>query len=135
MVRKQWKVKQIFLKPCKNSCLWRSNSTSAKNGKEINGPVEINTELQDFCKKLFINHFSISKQNVENLENFENLPVPKVQEEQVIKCEGEITESELLKSLKSMKDDKSPVIRVMMPSQKGLLKPFGKKLKPLLPTQ
>ena len=63
------------------------------------------------------------------------MPVPKGQEEQVVKCEGEITESELLKSSKSMKDDKSPGVRVMMPSQKGLLKPFGKKLKPLLPTQ
>ena len=36
------------------------------------------------------------------------MPVPKFQEEQVIKCEGEITEFELLKSLKSMKNDKSP---------------------------
>ena len=34
--------------------------------------------------------------------------VPKLQEEQVIKCEGEITESALLKSLKPMKNDKSP---------------------------
>ena len=32
---------------------------------------------------------------------------PKLQEEQVIKCEGEITESELLKSVKSIKNDKS----------------------------
>ena len=38
----------------------------------------------------------------------ENLPVPKLQEQKVIKCEGEITESEFLKSLKSMKNDKSP---------------------------
>ena len=38
----------------------------------------------------------------------QNLPAPKLQEQQVIKCEGEITESEFLKSLKSMKNDKSP---------------------------
>ena len=49
---------------------------------------------------------SISKQNAVSL--LENLPVPKLQEGQVIKCEGEITRSELLKSLKSMKNDKSP---------------------------
>ena len=36
------------------------------------------------------------------------MPLPKLQEEQVIKCEGEITEYELLKSLKSIKNDKSP---------------------------
>ena len=34
--------------------------------------------------------------------------MPKLQEEQVVKCEGKITESELFKSLKSMKNDKSP---------------------------
>ena len=34
--------------------------------------------------------------------------LPKLQEEQVLKCEGEITESKLFKSLKSMKNDKSP---------------------------
>ena len=35
------------------------------------------------------------------------MPLPKLQEEQVIKCDVKITESELLKSLKSMKNDKS----------------------------
>ena len=37
------------------------------------------------------------------------MPLSKLQEEQVIKCAGEITEFELLKYLKSMKNDKSPV--------------------------
>ena len=36
------------------------------------------------------------------------MPVPKLQEEKVVQYEGEITESELLKSLKSVKNDKSP---------------------------
>ena len=67
-----------------------------KNEKEINNPVEINTKLRDFYKKLFTNNLSILKHNVVPL--LENLPVPKLQEKQVIKCEGEITESELLKS-------------------------------------
>ena len=35
------------------------------------------------------------------------MPLPKLQEEQVIKCDVKITESELLKSLRSMKNDKS----------------------------
>ena len=35
------------------------------------------------------------------------MPLPKLQEEQVIKCDVKITESELLKSLKSVKNDKS----------------------------
>ena len=66
--------------------------TLAKNEKEINDPIEINTELQDFYKKLFTDYLSISKQNAVSL--LEDLPLPKLQEEQVIKCEGEITESE-----------------------------------------
>ena len=80
--------------------------TLVKNEKEINGLVEINTEFQDFYIKLFTDNLSISKQNIFSL--LEDLPVPKFQEEQVIKYEGEITEFELLKSLKSMKNDKSP---------------------------
>ena len=80
--------------------------TLVKKEKEMNDPVEINTKFQDFHKKLFTSNLSFSKHNVVSL--LENLPVPKLQKEQVIKCEGEITESELLKSLKSMKYDKSP---------------------------
>ena len=38
-------------------CLIR---TLVKNGKEINNPVEINTELQDFYKELLIDNLSIS---------------------------------------------------------------------------
>ena len=56
-------------------------------------------------KKLFTDILSISKQNV--ITVLEDLPLPKLQEEQVIKCEEQITESELLKSLKSTKNDKS----------------------------
>ena len=80
--------------------------TLVKKEKEMNDPVEINTKFQDFHKKLFTSNLSFSKHNVVSL--LENLPVPKLHKEQVIKCEGEITESELLKSLKSMKYDKSP---------------------------
>ena len=56
-------------------------------------------------KKLFTDILSISKQNV--ITVLEDLPLPKLQEEQVKKCEEQITESELLKSLKSTKNDKS----------------------------
>ena len=80
--------------------------TLVKKEKEMNDPVEVNTKFPGFHKKLFTSNLSFSKHNVVSL--LENLPVPKLQKEQVIKCEGEITESELLKSLKSMKYDKSP---------------------------
>ena len=57
----------------KNSCLSRYIiRTFVKNEKEINDPVEINTELQDFYKKLFTDNLSISKQNIVSL--LEDLP-------------------------------------------------------------
>ena len=65
--------------------------TLVKNEKKINDPLEIKTELQLFYKKLFTENLSITKQNIVSL--LENFPVPKLQEEQVIKLEGKITES------------------------------------------
>ena len=79
--------------------------TLVKDKRKINDLVEINTELQDFYKKVFTDNLSISKHNVVSL--LENLLVPKLQKEQVIKYKGEITKSEFLKLLKSMENDKS----------------------------
>ena len=62
--------------------------------------------------------------------SLENLPAPKLQEEQVIKCESKTMESKLLNSLKSMKNDKS---LGSMASQISFIKPSGKKLKLLFP--
>ena len=76
----------------------------------------MNTELQDFYKELFTDNLSISKQNVVSI--LEDLPLAKLQEEQVIKCKAEIIESELLKSLKSIK--KMINLRVVMTSQRVL---------------
>ena len=105
LVRKRWKKSnKFFLNLEKTRASQGLIRTLVKNEKEINDPIEINSEL--FYKKIFIENLSISKQNVVSL--LDNLPVPKLQDKQVIKCEGEITESELLKSLKSMKNDKSP---------------------------
>ena len=47
-----------------------------KNEKEINDPIEINTEIQLFYKKLLTENLSISKENVITL--LESLPVPKL---------------------------------------------------------
>ena len=110
-----WEVNVIGMKMVTNKFFLNLEKTCLSQGlictlvkkeKEMNDPVEINTKFQDFHKKLFTSNLSFSKHNVVSL--LENLPVPKLQKEQVIKCEGEITESELLKSLKSMKYDKSP---------------------------
>ena len=47
-----------------------------KNEKEINDPIEINTEIQLFYKKLLTENLSISKENVITL--LESLPVRKL---------------------------------------------------------
>ena len=99
LVRKRWKKSnKFFLNLEKTRASQGLIRTLVKNEKEINDPIEINSEL--FYKKIFIENLSISKQNVVSL--LDNLPVPKLQNKQVIKCEGEITKSELLKSLKSI---------------------------------
>ena len=76
--------------------------TPLKNDNEINSLVEINTELKDFYEKLFTDNLSISKHNV--VYPLEHLPVPKLQVGQVTICEGQMIESELLKSLKPIKN-------------------------------
>ena len=110
-----WEVNVIGMKMVTNKFFLNLEKTCPSQGlictlvkkeKEMNDPVEVNTKFPGFHKKLFTSNLSFSKHNVVSL--LENLPVPKLQKEQVIKCEGEITESELLKSLKSMKYDKSP---------------------------
>ena len=99
LVRKRWKKSnKFFLNLEKTRVSQGLIRTLVKDEKEINDPIEINSEL--FYKKIFIENLSISKQNVVSL--LDNLPVPKLQDKRVIKCEGEITESELLKSLKSI---------------------------------
>ena len=124
------KSNKFFLNLQKTHASQGLSCAVVKNEKEINDSVEINTELQNFYEKLFTDNLSISKQNIVSL--LEDLPVPKLHEELVIKCEHETTKSELLKSLKLKKNDKSPGNEV---SKKSFVKPFGKKLKPLFSTQ
>ena len=80
MVQKQWKSNKFFKNLEKTCASQDLISILSKNEKE----VEINTELQKFYKKLFNGNLSISKQNVVSL--LEDLPLSKLQIEQVIKC-------------------------------------------------
>ena len=80
MVQKQWKSNKFFKNLEKTCASQDLISILSKNEKE----VEINTELQKFYKKLFNGNLSISKQNVVSL--LEDLPLSKLQREQVIKC-------------------------------------------------
>ena len=86
------------------------------NEKEITSESEINEQTSLFCKNLFHENLSFFKTDLQNyLETVSN---PVLSKEQQDSCEGEITEKQLLKALKSMENDKSP-------GNDGLLKEFN----------
>ena len=99
---------------------------------------KLTTQLKEILNSNFfvktsstkISLFQKKKKKKNAVSLSENSPVPKLQEEQVIKCESKIMESKLLNSLKSMKNDKS---LGSMASQISFMNSSGKKLKLLFP--
>ena len=67
--------------------------------------MEISSELYKFYKNLFKENLNTSKEAI--FLFLENINQPTLTNEQAIECEGIISEAELLKALKSMKNDKS----------------------------
>ena len=67
---------------------------------------EINNELYKFYKNLFKENLNTSKEAISSF--LENINLSTLTNEQALECEGIISKTELLKSLKSMKNDKSP---------------------------
>ena len=76
------------------------------NEKEITSESEINEQISLFYKNLFHENLSFSKTDLQNYLKTVSNPV--LSKEQQDSYEGEITEKELLKALKSMENDKSP---------------------------
>ena len=74
--------------------------------KEITDEKEINNELFKFYKALFEPKINVSNALIQDYLN--RIEIPKLTKEQSRKCEGEITEEELLKALKKMPKNKSP---------------------------
>ena len=68
--------------------------------------MEINNELYKFHKDLFKENLNTSKEAISSF--LENINLPTLTNEQTLEYEGIISETELLKALKSMKNDKSP---------------------------
>ena len=67
---------------------------------------EINTELFKICKVLFKPKINVSNALIWDYLN--RIEIPTLTKEQSQKCEGVITEEELLKALKKMPNNKSP---------------------------
>ena len=77
-----------------------------KNKIEVKNQSEINNELYKFYKNLFKENLNTSKEAITSF--LENINLPTLTNEQALKCERIISETELPKALKSMKNDKSP---------------------------
>ena len=77
-----------------------------KNKIEVKNQSEINNELSKFYKNLFKENLNTSKEAISSF--LENINLPSLTNEQAFECDGIISETELLKALKSMKNDKSP---------------------------
>ena len=76
------------------------------NKKEINDSRQINDALYNFYQTLFKEKLSISKECIQSF--LDKVSLPKLNENQILKCEGDITECELLNALTSMDNEKSP---------------------------
>ena len=82
--------------------------TIVVNKKELNNSQQINDALYNFYQTLFLNKLSLSEEWIQSF--LHKVSLPKLSENQTLKYEGAITESELLKALTSMDNDndKSP---------------------------
>ena len=78
------------------------------NGNTITGNDNILSELETFYRKLYCTNRKYEAQKPDFRKILGNLNVTKLNETEKVECEGILTESELLKALKSTKQNKSP---------------------------
>ena len=76
------------------------------NDREISTPLELNREIYEFYQKLFKK--SVFKITDKILQFLEVIELPKISNDQFLICEKEISENDLLLSLKGMENNKSP---------------------------
>ena len=96
-----------FFLNLEKSCLSQGVIRSVlKNKIEVKNQSEINNELYKFYKNLFKENLNTSKEAIFSFLG--NINLPTLTNEQALECEGIICETELLKALKSTKNDKSP---------------------------
>ena len=76
------------------------------NQDEITDQDEIDMQIFSFYQSLFSRKVQFQTNKLEAY--LENIPLPKLTNEQTLSCEGIISEDEVFKSLKSMENNKSP---------------------------
>ena len=76
------------------------------NQDEIADQDEINKQIFSFYQSLFSRQVQVQTDKIDAY--LDNIPLPKLTNEQTLSCEGIISEDEVFKSLKSMDNNKSP---------------------------
>ena len=89
----------------KNCAVQNQIRTISCGEKEITDEEGINTELSKFYKPLFEPKINVSNALIQNYLN--RIKIPKLTEEKSQRCEGVISEEELLKAWKKMPSNKS----------------------------
>ena len=75
------------------------------NQDEIADQDEINKQIFSFYQSLFSRKVQFQTDIIEAY--LDNIPLPKLTDEQTLSCDGIISEDEVVKSLKSMNNNKS----------------------------
>ena len=76
------------------------------NQDEITDQDEINKQIFSFYQSLFSRQVQVQTDKIDAY--LDNIPLPKLTNEQTLSCEGIISEDEVFKSLKSIDNNKSP---------------------------
>ena len=78
--------------------------TIISNKKELNNSQQINDVLYNFYQILFKEKLSLLEECIQSF--LDKVSLSKLTEKQTLKCQGPITESELLNALTSMDNEK-----------------------------
>ena len=100
------KSTKYFLYLEKNLAIQSQIHSVVINQDEIADQDEINKQIFSFYQSLFSRKMQFQTDIIEAY--LDNIPLPKLTDEQTLSCEGIISEDEVFKSLKSMDNNKSP---------------------------
>ena len=91
--------------------IWKNMQSKVKyiviiNQDQIRDKDKINKKIFPFYQSLFLHKVQFQTDIIEAY--LDNMPLPKLPNEQTLSCEGIVSEDEVFKSLKSMDNNKSP---------------------------
>ena len=99
------KSTKLFLNLKKHRAIQSQIHSLVINQDKITDQDEINKQIFPFYQSMFSRKVQIQTDKIETY--LENLPLPKLINEQALSCEGIISEDEVFTSLESMENNKS----------------------------